>query len=71
MQTKLYELRKSKKITQLDMAELIGVSENSYRNKEKGFCEFKSSEMFIIAEKFKLPIEKIFLRRKLSKRDVV
>lgn len=53
------------------MAELIGVSENSYRNKEKGFCEFKSSEMFIIAEKFKLPIEKIFLRRKLSKRDVV
>ncbi|EJV0590964.1 transcriptional regulator [Listeria monocytogenes] len=52
------------------MSKLIGISENSYRNKEKGSCEFKSSEMFAIAEKFNLPIEKIFLKRKVTKRNI-
>ncbi len=36
MQTLLYGLRKERNLTQEEMADKIGISENAYRQKEKG-----------------------------------
>lgn len=61
MQTKLASLRRYENISQKKMGELIGVETETYRNKEKGITQFKASEMFIIANKFNMKIEDIFL----------
>ena len=68
MQTKLYELRKQAKLTQAEMAKKIGVSETTYRSKELGQSDFKSTEMFIIADVFHCGIDEIFLPQKTTKR---
>lgn len=60
MQALLYQLRKEADMTQKDLAEKLGISEVSYRKKELGKSDFKSSEMFIIADIFKMNIGDIF-----------
>lgn len=60
MQTLLYQLRKEAGMTQKDLAEKLGISETSYRHKELGKSDFKSSEMFAIADIFKRNIGDIF-----------
>ena len=60
MQILLYKLRKEKNISQKEMADVIGKSENSYRNKELGKQDFKLSEMFKIAHYFGKELGDIF-----------
>ncbi|BDX47711.1 hypothetical protein L6E_21250 [Enterococcus hirae] len=67
MQWNLYRIRKEKGETQKELATLIGVSEESYRLKEKGNNQFKSDEMFIIAKHYGKTIEEIFLPTEYTK----
>lgn len=60
-QWKLEEIRELNNDTQEELANLLNINTTSYRNKEKGVTEFKSSEMFIIAKKYNRNIEDIFL----------
>ena len=61
MQHKLFILRREAKISQENMAKMLGISEIAYRLKETGKNEFKASEMFTIAKYFNKTIEEIFL----------
>lgn len=60
-QWKLEDLRELSGDTQEGMAKLLNINTTTYRRKEKGDAEFKASEMFIIAEKYNMEIEDIFL----------
>lgn len=62
-------LRKEKKIEQTEIAKWIGVTTETYGAKEKGKTQFKADEMFIIAEHFGLPVDKIFLKSNVSLAD--
>lgn len=65
MQTKLYDLRKNMfKLTQQEVADYLGISVVSYRNKELGRVAFDQDEMFSLSKLMELPIEDIFLPRK-------
>lgn len=45
------------------MAAKLDISEASYRSKELDYIDFKSSEMFLIADIFKKDISDIFSRK--------
>ncbi|HGC9176262.1 TPA: helix-turn-helix transcriptional regulator [Streptococcus agalactiae] len=62
MQGKLLILRKERGVTQQKMADLLGVTKETYRRKEKGLTVFGSSEMFKIANFFDKDIGEIFLK---------
>lgn len=62
MQVLLYRLRKEADMTQKELADKLGISEPAYRQKERGVRDFKSSEMFIIADIFKKDIGEIFTK---------
>ena len=64
MQIKLYELRKQAGLTQAQMAETLNISETTYRSKELGQTDFKSTEMFLIADILEKDIHEIFLPKK-------
>lgn len=66
MQGKLLVLRKEKGVSQKELAELIGVSTESYRRKENGLNEFKLSEMFKLAKFFDKDIGDIFTEHKYA-----
>ena len=67
MQLLLYDLRKNQnKLTQKDIAQYLGISTKSYRDKEKGKQEFTQDEMFKLSIFFKKPIDKIFLPREFQ-----
>ncbi|AJD83081.1 Cro/Cl family transcriptional regulator [Streptococcus phage Str-PAP-1] len=61
MQIVLYQLRKQNDISQEKMADVIGKTSVSYRNKELGRTDFSSSEMFKIANFFHKSISEIFI----------
>lgn len=61
MQIKLYQLRKENNVSQERLADIIGKSSVSYRNKELGRIDFSSSEMFKIANFFHKSISEIFI----------
>lgn len=64
MQSTLYGLRKTcKHYTQQQMADYLGISAKSYRDKELGRREFTQDEMFEIAKLFNRKIDDIFLPR--------
>ncbi|OHY31285.1 transcriptional regulator [Streptococcus parauberis] len=67
MQALLYKLRKEKKLSQEDMADIIHISKNQYGQKELGKAQFTQDEMFEIAKYFELPLSQIFLPRKSPK----
>lgn len=50
MQWNLIKLRKERKCTQEDLANLLNISTEGYRLKELGKHQFKNDEMFIIAD---------------------
>ncbi|UTI88147.1 hypothetical protein NIT62_04610 [Mammaliicoccus sciuri] len=60
-------------VTQRDMAKYLGVSVQSYRNKEKGKTPFKDSEKVLIKEKLiangfvEISIDEIFFDNKVAK----
>lgn len=66
VQTKLYNLRKEFGLTQAQLAKKLNISEASYRAKELDQTDFKSTEMFLIADIFKKDINKIFLPNKTT-----
>lgn len=67
MQYKLYDLRKNvKHMTQEDVAEYLGISVQSYRDKEKDKRPFTQDEMFALSHLFDLNIDTIFLPRKFQ-----
>lgn len=68
MQHKLYALRKEKNVTQEELADLIGKSIVTYRNKERSRVPFDSDEMFIISKFFGKKMEDIFLPTESPKR---
>lgn len=70
MQEKLAALRRYLNLSQKDMADLIGVDLRTYINKETGQSQFKANEMFMIAQKFKKPIDEIFLPTNFGKHEV-
>ncbi|HDR8152841.1 transcriptional regulator [Bacillus cereus] len=70
MQDKLVSLRMYNRLTQQDMAELIGVDKRTYVNKEYGVTQFKANEMFLIAQRFGKGIEEIFLPTNFMKHEV-
>ncbi|MBQ3418513.1 MAG: helix-turn-helix transcriptional regulator [Erysipelotrichaceae bacterium] len=49
-------LRINSKMTQEDVANALGITVLSYRNKENGLSEFKFSELLILSELFKCDI---------------
>lgn len=68
MQILLIEQRKNAGESQNDIANLLGISETSYRKRELGKLQFKMNEMFAIAKHYNKSIEEIFLPRKSTKR---
>lgn len=68
MQVKLRGLRGENGLTQANLAELIGVTRQTYSEKEIGNQPFKAEEMFIISAYFDKPIEDIFLSKKYTNR---
>ncbi|MEY8597698.1 helix-turn-helix transcriptional regulator [Mammaliicoccus lentus] len=60
-------------VTQRDMAKYLGVSVQSYRNKEKGKTPFKDSEKVLIKEKLiangfaEISIDEIFFDNEVAK----
>lgn len=63
MQEKLLILRKRRKLTQNDLADVLGISSTQYARKERGEYEFNSDEMFKLKDYFGLPLDDIFLPR--------
>lgn len=68
MQTKLKGLRAEHGLTQAHLAELLGITRQTYSEKEIGNQPFKAEELFIISSYFDKPIEDIFLSKKYTKR---
>jgi len=65
MQIKLWNLRKNeKRWTQKEVADYLGITSVSYREKEKGRIPFNADEMFKLSELFGQPMDQIFLPRK-------
>lgn len=64
MQWLLIRLRKERKLTQKDMAALLGLNVSTYINKETGDSQFKADEIFFLMEYFGKEIDEIFLPRK-------
>ena len=50
----LKQLRKSNKISQVEMARTLNISLRAYQLKEKGESELKLSELIILADKFNM-----------------
>ncbi|MGH1092495.1 helix-turn-helix transcriptional regulator [Bacillus mycoides] len=71
MQDKLISFRMSKRVTQKDMAELLGVDKRTYINKEHGVTQFKANEMFLVAQYFGAEIAEIFLPTNFMKYEVL
>ena len=68
MQIKLYELRKNADLTQIQLADKLGISANQYGKKERGQQEFTQDEMFLLSKLFNKSISDIFLPRRSPKR---
>ena len=61
MKNKVHELRKSKGLTQEQLAELIGVSRQTINAIEKEKFDPSLVTAFKIAQLFELPIEQFFM----------
>ena len=67
MQIKLIEVRKKKKLTQKDMAELLGISVAAYRDREQGRTDFKLYEVFLISHYFHRCVGDLFNKSGMRK----
>lgn len=69
---KLYSIRKfrkSKKLTQSEMADIIGVSRVNYSKKEAGNIKFSLPEATAIANHFGVSIEDVFFENDCSSKE--
>ena len=65
MKNRLKELRSERKMTQEELAKIIGVSRQTINAIEKEKFDPSLPTSFLISDLFKLPIEKIFLFEKI------
>lgn len=63
MQHKLKQLRAEHKLSQEDVANMLGITRASYSLRESSKYEFKQDEMFILSNYFGLGMDHIFLPR--------
>lgn len=63
MQSKLYDIRKQKKLTQQEVANFLKISRVSYGSKERDDSPFNIDEMFELSCWFGLSVSDIFLPR--------
>lgn len=64
MQIKLYEVRKRAKLTQHEVADILGISRNSYGQKERGDVLFNLEEMFALSELLNTSLDDLFISNK-------
>ncbi|KXT63188.1 helix-turn-helix transcriptional regulator [Lactococcus sp. DD01] len=67
VEKELIALRIEKNISRKEMAEVIGVTPETYRKKELGENDWWGTEMFLVANKFNKRIDDIFLNKKSTK----
>ena len=68
MQIKLYEARKRAKLSQQEVADVLGISRNSYGQKERGNVPFNLEEMFALSDLLNVSLDDLFISR--SKKEV-
>ena len=68
MQIKLYEARKRAKLSQQDVADALGISRNSYGQKERGYVPFNLVEMFALSELLDSSLDNLFTSKREEKR---
>lgn len=71
MQNRLIELRKSKNVTQSNMANLLQISVDDYNAKETGTKEFEWYELYVLSVYLDKPIDYIFLPVKFDKSELL
>lgn len=64
---KIKALLYEKNITQLECAKKLGIAVSTLNRKLNGECDWKLGECIIISKMFELPIEEIFMPKKLPK----
>lgn len=69
-QWNLIRLRSDRGLKQKDMAEMLGITKETYGMKERGQLQFSMDEMFTISRYFHVPIEDIFLPRNFGNTEV-
>ena len=68
MQIKLYDARKQAKLSQQEVADVLGISRNSYGQKERGDVPFNLEEMFALSKLLNASLDDLFISR--SKKEV-
>ena len=68
MQIKLYDARKQAKLSQQEVADVLGISRNSYGQKERGDVPFNLEEMFALSDLLNSSLDDLFISR--SKKEV-
>lgn len=68
MQIKLYDARKQSKLSQQEVADILGISRNSYGQKERGNVPFNLEEMFALSDLLNVSLDDLFISR--SKKEV-
>lgn len=64
MQIKLYQARKQAKLSQQEVADILGISRNSYGQKERGDVLFNLEEMFALSELLNMSLDDLFISNK-------
>ena len=64
MQIKLYQVRKQAKLSQQEVADILGISRNSYGQKERGDVSFNLEEMFALSELLNVSLDDLFISNK-------
>ena len=63
MQIKLYDARKRAKLSQQEVADVLGISRNSYGQKERGNVPFNLEEMFALSNLLNTNLDDLFISR--------
>ena len=63
MQIKLYDARKRAKLSQQEVADILGISRNSYGQKERGDVSFNLEEMFALSNLLNTNLDDLFISR--------
>ena len=61
MQIKLYQARKQAKLSQQEVADILGISRNSYGQKERGDVLFNLEEMFALSKLLNTSLDDLFV----------
>ena len=64
VQIKLYDARKRAKLSQQDVADVLGISRNSYGQKERGDVPFNLVEMFALSGLLNTSLDDLFISKK-------